>query len=153
MPPSPCEPEPASLTGTAVEDPTLAGDLVAKTNAYRVSRELPSLASDGRLLTAARQHAMFVLLSRWWTTHGGYFIHCDSVGHDQLDRAVAAGYPLVYVGENVAWGTVGRSADQVFSDILVYGEDPANRRFRSMGLACYTRADSAEYACVQVLAE
>ena len=153
MPPSPCEPEPASLTGTAVEDPTLAGDLVAKTNAYRVSRELPPLASDDRLLTAARQHAKFVLLSRWWTTHGGYLIHCDSVGHDQLDRAVAAGYPLVYVGENVAWGTVGRSADQVFSDILVYGEDPANRRFRSMGLACYTRADSAEYACVQVLAE
>ena len=155
LPPSTwCEPESVALSGTATEDPSLATALVAKTNQYRASKGLTSLISDGRLLAAARDHAKFVVLSRWWTAHAGdVTIHCDADGWDQAERAVQAGYPIVYVGENVAWGSVGRPTDEILADIVASGEDPADSRFHYVGLACYTRSDLNEYACVQVMAE
>lgn len=158
LPPSTwCLPVGVQLSGSATEDPSLATALNNATNSYRASKGLPALSLDSRLLEAARQHALFVIRSRWWTSHAGTAIHCDEDGLDQLERAYAAGYPLVidgklvYVGENVAWGAVGRPVNQIFTDILAGGEDPADPRFRHVGLACYTRTSPSEYACVQVL--
>ena len=69
-------------------------------------------------------------------------------------RARGAGYPPAYVGENVAWGTVGRTAAEAFNDLVgsVGHEEPVDGRLISMGLAYYTRADTNEYACGQVMA-
>jgi RNA polymerase sigma factor (sigma-70 family) len=160
LPPSTwCLPVDVQLTGSATEDPGLATALTNATNSYRAAQGLSPLAPDSRLLKAARQHALFVVRSRWWTEHAGdVTIHCDAAGLDHRERAVAAGYPLtidgnlVWIGENVAWGAVGRPTDQIFADILAGGEDPADPRFRHVGIACYTRASPSEYACVQVLA-
>lgn len=170
-PASQCTPSAAGpLTGDAVEDATLADQLTVLTNGRRAERGLPDFVPDASLLAAARQHAQFVLGSRWWLDRGGSLIHCQPDGSDMYWRARCAGpppwhvadavrygtvpcdgYPPAYVGENVAYGTVGRLPQQVFADMLT-GEDPAKPEFVAMGLACYVRSDVEEYVCVQLMA-
>lgn len=154
-PPSLCQPLASpSLTSSATEDADFADQLVSLTNQYRAQFGLAPLRNDENLVKAARQHAEFVVRSRWWTEHSDFTIHCDPDGLDMYWRSRGAGYPPAYVGENVAWGTIGRTSNQAFSDIMSSPgrEDPADGRFRAIGVACFIRTDPAEYACVQVMA-
>jgi uncharacterized protein YkwD len=142
--------------GTATEDNSYAQEVFRLTNELRAQSGLDPLTEDARLLSAARDYARFVVLSQWWKTHP-YVpeIHCGADCRDMYDRAVDAGYPPAYVGENVMWGSVGRTAEQAFNEMIQgFHEDPTDPRFSHMGVACYVRNDPgpAEYACVQVLA-
>ena len=142
--------------GTAEEKPDYAQELFGLTNERRKRAGLDPLEPDDRLLSAARDYARSVVLSRWWTTHP-YVpeIHCGVDCRDMYDRAVDAGYPPAHIGENVLWGSWGRTAEQGFNDMIQGGEDPNDPRYsyRYMAIACYVRRDPppAEYACVQVL--
>lgn len=154
--PATCIPTELPLIGTATEDAAYAQELFRLTNELRAQTGLDDLAEDARLLSSAREYAQFVVLSQWWKTHP-YIpeIHCGADCRDMYDRAVDAGYPPAYVGENVMWGSVGRGAEQAFNEMVRgFHEDPTNPLFDRMGIACYVRSDPApaEYACVQVLA-
>jgi len=153
--PATCVPTQVPLVGTATEDATYADELFRLTNELRLQAGLDPLEGDPRLLSSARQYAEFMVLSRWWTTHP-YVpeIHCGADCRDMYQRAVDAGYPPAYIGENVLWGTVGRTAEQAFNDMIQGAhEDPNDPRYGHMGIACYVRSDPgpAEYACVQML--
>jgi uncharacterized protein YkwD len=145
--------------GTAIEDTTYAQELFRLTNERRLGVDLDALETDPRLVSAARDYARFVVLSRWWTTHPyAPEIHCGEDCRDMYDRVVDAGYPPAFIGEIVMWGSVGRTAEQAFNEMIAVTrglpEDPMNPRFRRMAVACYVRNDPApaEYACVQILA-
>jgi hypothetical protein len=69
------------------------------------------------------------------------------------DRAVDAGYPPACVGENVMWGSIGVTPAQTWGTLIASPhEKPERPVFDYVGLACYFREDSGEFACVQVLA-
>jgi len=171
-PASQCAPSASvPLAGDAIEDAGLGTQLINLTNQRRSQNGLNALVLDDRLRAAAAQHARFVLQSRWWSTHSGSTtIHCQPDGSDMYWRARCAGPPPTYVsdrviygtvdcsgyppaeiGENVAGGSRGVfSAQDVFS-WMIAGEEPAVGKFTATGLACFTRNDLHEFACVQVL--
>lgn len=154
--PASCIPTDIPLVGTATEDAVYAQELFRLTNERRAAAGLDPLEADSRLVDAAQSYAEFVVLSRWWTIHPHIpEIHCGVDCRDMYDRARDAGYPPAYIGENVLWGSVGRSAEQAFDDMIAGAhEDPNDATYGYMGIACYVRTDPGppEYACVQVLA-
>ncbi len=119
---------------------------------YRTQRGLPPLAPDQRLATAAAEYAKFVVESRWWTQMTGTNIHLGPDCRDMYDRAIAAGYPPAWIGENVMWGSLDLPVEQMFSILLSSPhEDPARDLFVYTGISCWVRqAGTAERACVQV---
>lgn len=74
----------------------VATQLVAAHNAYRLTKNLPALLPNFKLMTAAKAHADF-MAKRGKLAHQG--IGDGSPG----DRIAAAGYTISAGGENIAW--------------------------------------------------
>lgn len=79
----------------ATIDPADEATLLEMTNLARSQAGLPSLASDGRLLTLARQHSLDMYRQ-------GYFAHDAPLLGAPADRLRAAGVRFNQVGENIA---------------------------------------------------
>jgi RNA polymerase sigma factor (sigma-70 family) len=147
-------PQPVVL-GPASADDSYASAMLDLSNQYRSQRGLPALAVDGRLNSAAAEHAKFVAETQWWTKMQGSQIHYGPDCRDMYDRAIANGYPPAWIGENVMWGSVGLAPSDLFNIMLnSVHEDPANTIFAYTGIACFVRSSTspAEFACVQVYA-
>ncbi len=162
VPPAPTEtpapacgaPQPVVL-GPASADDSYASAMLDLSNQYRAQQGLPALIPDSRLNSAAAEHAQFVAETRWWTIMQGTQIHLGADCRDMYDRAIAAGYPPAWIGENVMWGSVGLAPSDLFNIMLnSVDEDPANTIFAYTGIACFVRSSTspAEFACVQVYA-
>lgn len=155
-PPAPAcgAPQPVVL-GPASADDSYASAMLDLSNQYRAQRGLPALSLDSRLNSAAAEHAKFVAETQWWTKMQGSQIHLGADCRDMYDRAMAAGYPPAWIGENVMWGSVGLAPPDLFNIMLnSVHEDPANTIFAYTGIACFVRSSTspAEFACVQVYA-
>jgi hypothetical protein len=75
-----------------------AAMLLQKINALRTSKGLPALAYNGVLAAAANAHSVYL------STHVWTDAHTEINGSTPHSRAIAAGYPVKYVGENVVGG-------------------------------------------------
>jgi uncharacterized protein YkwD len=135
-------PPPPPVTGF---DAACGNRFFALNNEYRVANGLAPLNYDARLERAAQHHASFVLETEWWWEHPGSAIHHDAAGLDHTARAIDLyGYfPYAYVGENVTWGDLALSLDELFYERLIKAasrEDPADTDWVNLGVACKTGA-------------
>jgi uncharacterized protein YkwD len=105
---------PRPATAPAASGPEM--DVVARTNAERISAGCPALRFDSRLATAARAHSADMV-------NRHYFEHNSPDGATPDDRAAAAGYPDLG-GENIAYGQ--RSAAEVMNDWMNSPEHRSN---------------------------
>lgn len=88
--------EPAVLATTPTA-PSYLTELLELTNAERQRAGLAPLTLSTTLSSAAQRHAEDLVRS-------GIFSHTGSDGSQPSDRALDAGYPFRYVGENIAAG-------------------------------------------------
>ena len=93
---STCKGEDDGFTAQTVPDAERS--LLCLTNAHRVANGLAPLAHDGSLRTAARNHSQDMDVRN-------FFAHETPLpgSTDPSDRAIAAGYPTGFVGENIAF--------------------------------------------------
>jgi hypothetical protein len=78
-----------------------AGDaawLLTQINTLRQSKGLNALAYNGVLASAANSHSLYLATNPWSDPH------TETNGSTPRSRALAAGYPVKYVGENVVGG-------------------------------------------------
>ena len=87
----------AALYGIGLNDGLASGAISA-------SPKQP-LAPHQALINAADAHSQDML-------DNDYFSHTNLSGQSPADRAVAAGYPATFVGENIAWGGSTGPIDQ-----------------------------------------
>jgi uncharacterized protein YkwD len=104
----------ASATPAQAAKPTMVRATLCILNAQRARYGLRPLSLNRRLSRAARGHARDMVVRN-------YFSH-DSLGGDSfVDRIRRAGYlrgaRRWSVGENLAWGTHGRSAPQAITEM------------------------------------
>jgi hypothetical protein len=90
----PCAGEDAVVTAQTI--PQAERSLLCLLNTFRLENGLAPLAHDPSLHAAARGHCEDVVNRR-------FFDHTNPDGLGPGERAVAAGYPNAYVGENLAY--------------------------------------------------
>ncbi len=100
-----CIGETAPITSDNIQSAELA--LLCRVNVYRQASGLGAVVMDTSLRTAARNHSQDMI-------DRGFFAHVNPDGKDPGDRAVAAGYPNIYVGENIASNCCTASAFDLF---------------------------------------
>lgn len=91
------EPGAQTVLATTPTTPTYLIELLNLTNAERERAGLAPLNLSDSLTSAAQLHAEDLVRSN-------SFSHTGSDGSQPSDRALAAGYPFRYVGENIAAG-------------------------------------------------
>jgi uncharacterized protein YkwD len=123
-------------------DPTYTAesqDVFALTNAERVANDLPALAWNSTLASAARKHAQDM-------ADRDYFAHESPEGLSSGDRATAEGYAWQMVGENLAMGQ--RAAADVVQAWMNSEGHRANilqDGFTDMGVGVAANADGTLY--------
>lgn len=76
--------------------PVFENQLISLVNKERVSRNLQALKFDPELTEIARPHSADMF-------RRGYFAHNSPEGENVSDRAIAAGYNFLVIGENLAY--------------------------------------------------
>jgi uncharacterized protein YkwD len=114
---------------------TLAKSAVCLINKQRARRGLRKLRLNARLSAAARRHTLDMVKRN-------YFSHTSRTGSDVVDRLTRTGYMrgarAWTVGENLAWGSGGRSTPrEIVAAWMKSSGHRANilqRRFREIGI-------------------
>ncbi len=130
----------------------LAKAAVCLINRHRARRGLRKLRLNGRLSAAARRHTVDMVKRN-------YFGHTSRSGSDVVDRLTRTGYMrgarAWTVGENLAWGSGGRSTPREI--VAAWMKSPGHRanilrhRFREIGIGVVfeaphnTRGTAATY--------
>jgi uncharacterized protein YkwD len=107
-------------------------------NAERCALDLVPLVFNDQLNTAATVHSLDMIVN-------AFFSHMSSDGSSPMDRALAAGYPGTYVGENIAMGY--SSPQDVFNGWMNSDGHRTNilrPEYREMGLS-YSMTHSTQY--------
>lgn len=112
-------------------EPSFAERAVELTNAYRVQNGLPPLTVDPQLTTAAQAHSQDMALN-------DFFSHRSLDGSGVSDRAVAAGYPSSFVGENIGVGYANPEAALAgWLDSPGHRANILNNDYTSIGVGYY----------------
>ena len=134
-----CIGENAPITPANIASAELA--LLCRVNVYRQAGGVGTVVMDTSLRTAARNHSQDMI-------DRGYFDHINPDGKGPSDRAVAAGYPNIFVGENLAANCCTASAFDLFEQwrlsTLGHNENmlDADWKVAGMGLA-YSSSDGS----------
>jgi uncharacterized protein YkwD len=130
-----------------MEDPDPGGDATAQKQAMldrhndtRTSLGLAEYAFDSRLNTIAQQHAD-------WMLSTGNLSHTDGSGGSVGDRATAAGYGWVTVGENIARASSGSNAYEMWLGSSGHYANITNADFADIGIGL-AAAGGVQYWCV-----
>ncbi len=94
---------------------TYVQQVVDLINLERVQADLPPLAVDVRLAAAAQDHADYMAANNAMS-------HTGEGGSSPADRAAAAGFPMVMLGENVAAGQ-----DSPAAVVIAWMNSPGHR--------------------------
>ena len=112
-------------------------------NAQRVHNGEPPLTENARLQQAATFHSLDMAKRK-------YFDHLDPEGEQPVARIVHAGYPPIFVGENLAWGelTKGTPAHMVSLWMKSPGHraNVLERGFREIGIGLAYEAPEVQSA-------
>jgi uncharacterized protein YkwD len=135
-----------TLAGEASQA-TLIRATVCLLNKERAERGVRTLRLDDRLSAAARSHTLDMVREH-------YFAHVSKSGSDMVDRLRRTGYlshtRSWMVGENLAWGSGGRSTPARIVDAWMHSaghrQNILTRRFREIGVGLVFRAPTASYS-------
>lgn len=137
--PAPMPPAPAPAPAPIPADTD--AEVIARVNAYRAAYRLPPMVADGRLTTAAQQHAAFM-------ARVGRMAHEGIGDGTPWSRMRAAGYAFASAAENVAMGQP--TVDSVMSAWLGSPGHRANivGSYQNIGVGMATDAAGQRYWCL-----
>ncbi|MEM1386845.1 MAG: CAP domain-containing protein [Pseudomonadota bacterium] len=108
---------------------TAVAEVLARTNAFRMTRGRARVSLSVALTQAARAHACYMAQS-------GQFDHRGAGGSSVGDRALAAGYRWGFVAENIALGhTSGEAVFEGWRGSPGHRETMLERDARDIGIA------------------
>ncbi len=145
-PPPPPAPAPPVTSAAGWYDDVYSGRVRDLVNQERVRAGLAPVIAENRLLDAASGYAKVLSDNRW-------FSHTGPDGSTFVSRIEAAGFPFtVQLGEILAWGTQGWSADalvQAWMNSPAHREEILSPAYRRAGGRCFfAPADGVTVHCV-----